>query len=62
MKVGDLVKLAKWCKNKHRLAIITEVISWDNRMVKIQFIDELNNLAKLPGRALKANLILLEEK
>ena len=61
MKVGDLVKLAKWCKNKHRPAIITEVISWDNSMVGIQYIDE-QGLAEKPGIALKANLILLEEE
>ena len=59
MKVGDMVKLAKWCKNKHRPAIITEVFWYDDSMVGIQYVDE-QGLAEKPGRALKANLILLE--
>lgn len=69
MKVGDLVKIEKWCKNKHRIAIITEVL-WDvpwhalpswkpppGSEVTIQYVDEL---ADPPSQAAVANLILLE--
>ena len=59
MEVGDLVKIAPCCKNKHRPAIITEVFWWDKSAVTIQYIDE-KGLAESPGRALKSNLILLE--
>jgi hypothetical protein len=38
MKVGDLVELESWCKNRHRPAIITKVI-WFNRQVEIAYLD-----------------------
>ena len=61
MKVGDLVRIAKWCKNKHRMAIITEVFWFDNTAVKIQYLDECG-LLEPPGRALKTNLVYVEEE
>ena len=53
MKVGDLVEIQKWCKNKGRRAIVTEVPQYLN-VVKIVYLDtgEISN-------PMKANLILL---
>ena len=53
MKVGDLVEIEKWCKNKGRRAIVTEVPQYLN-VVKIVYLDtgEISN-------PMKANLILL---
>ena len=38
MKVGDLVEIEKWCKNKGRRAIVTEVRQYLN-VVKIVYLD-----------------------
>ena len=53
MKVGDLVEIEKWCKNKGRRAIVTEVPEYLD-CVKIVYLDtgEISN-------PLKLNLILL---
>ena len=53
MKVGDLVEIEKWCKNKGRRAIVTEVPEYLDA-VKIVYLDtgEISN-------PLKLNLILL---
>ena len=53
MKVGDLVEIEKWCKNKFRKAIVTEVPEYLT-CVKIVYLDtgEISN-------PMKANLILL---
>ena len=59
MEVGDLVKIASWCKNKNRLAIIIEEYWWDEKQVRIQYIDE-EGMKEDAGKALKANLVLVE--
>jgi len=53
VKVGDLVEIQKWCKNKGRRGIVTEVPQYLN-VVKIVYLDtgEISN-------PLKLNLILL---
>jgi hypothetical protein len=53
MKVGDLVEIEKWCRNKGRRGIVTEVPKYLS-CVKIVYLDtgEISN-------ALKDNLILL---
>ena len=38
MKVGDLVEIEKWCKNKFRKAIVTEVPEYLT-CVKIVYLD-----------------------
>ena len=38
MKVGDLVEIQKWCKNKGRRGIVTEVPQYLN-VVKIVYLD-----------------------
>ena len=44
MKVGDLVEIEKWCKNKFRKAIVTEVPEYLT-CVKIVYLDtgEISN-------------------
>jgi hypothetical protein len=53
VKVGDLVEIEKWCKNKGRRAIVTEVPEYLT-CVKIVYLDtgEISN-------PMIANLILL---
>jgi len=55
MKVGDLVEIEKWCKNKFRKAIVVEVPEYLS-CVKIVYWDtgEISN-------ALIANLKVLSE-
>ena len=55
MKVGDLVEIEKWCKNKYRKAIVMEVPEYLT-CVKIVYLDtgEISN-------ALTANLKVLSE-
>ena len=55
MKVGDLVEIEKWCKNKYRKAIVMEVPEYLT-CVKIVYLDtgEISN-------ALIANLKVLSE-
>ena len=53
MKVGDLVEIEKWCKNKGRRGIVTEVPEYLN-VVKMVYLDTGENTT-----AMKANLILL---
>ena len=60
MKVGDLVKIQKWCKNKGRLASVVEVPWYDDTWVFIQYMDP-NGLAERPCKALIHNLVLLSE-
>ena len=44
MKVGDLVEIEKWCKNKFRKAIVIEVPEYLN-VVKVIYLDtgEISN-------------------
>ena len=53
MKVGDLVEIEKWCKNKGRRGIVTEVPQYLDT-VKIVYLDtgEISN-------PMICNLILL---
>ena len=55
MKVGDLVQIEKWCKNKFRKAIVVEVPEYLS-CVKIAHLDtgEISN-------ALNENLKVLSE-
>ena len=39
MKVGDLVRIKEWCKNKGKIAIVSELTSWGSD-VKIQIIGQ----------------------
>ena len=38
MKVGDLVRIREWCKDKEKFAIVSE-LAWGGT-VKIQIIDQ----------------------
>lgn len=38
MKVGDLVRIKNWCKNKGKLAIVAELSPFSRGEVKIQII------------------------
>ena len=55
MKVGDLVEIEKWCKNKGRRGIVVEAIEYMG-CVKIRYLDtgEISN-------AMIANLKVLSE-
>ena len=53
MKVGDLVEIEKWCKNKFRKAIVVEVPEYLS-CVKLIYLDTGE-----PTTAMKDNLILL---
>ena len=59
MKVGDLVKIEKWCKNKGALAIVVGVPPWKGE-VYIKYLDGTqstnNNMM-----ARTSNLILVSE-
>jgi len=57
VKVGDLVRIAPWCKNHNSLAIVTYIPSFKGE-VKIRF---LNKDEATAGEhfALTSNLILL---
>ena len=57
MKVGDLVKIQQWCKNKGRCALIVEEKWFDKSQVRIQYLDE----AQETGWAIKSNLELISE-
>jgi hypothetical protein len=62
MKVGDLVRIQKWCKNKGRLALVVDAPVWDDSCVQILFIDGGHNpalgeqIGLFGHRAMKANL------
>tara|TARA_R110000787_G_scaffold241624_1_gene347758 strand:+ start:633 stop:848 length:216 start_codon:yes stop_codon:yes gene_type:complete len=65
MKVGDLVKIAPHCKNKHRMAIVVRTETWERNAVWIKYMD-LGVDASAIGRndngyARIANLILISE-
>jgi len=56
MKVGDLVEIEKWCKNKGKKAIVVRADDWDRNSVHIQYFDGTEG-----GRAMRRNLILLSD-
>ncbi len=39
MNIGDLVRIREWCKDKGKVALVSELSSW-GREVKIQLIDQ----------------------
>ena len=51
MKVGDLVEIEKWCKNKGRRGIVTEVPEYLT-CVKLVYLDTVstNRVQRVPGR------------
>ena len=55
MKVGDLVEIEKWCKNKFRKAIVTEVPEYLT-CVKLVYLDTGEGTT-----AMKSNLKVLSE-
>ena len=55
MKVGDLVEIEKWCKNKGRRGIVVEAIEYMG-CVKIRYLDTGE-----PSSALRDNLKVLSE-
>ena len=55
MKVGDLVEIEKWCKNKFRKAIVTEVPEYLT-CVKLIYLDTGECTT-----AMKSNLKVLSE-
>ena len=55
MKVGDLVEIEKWCKNKGRRAIVVEAIEYMG-CVKVRYLDTGE-----PSSALTDNLKVLSE-
>ena len=64
VKVGDLVKIQKWCKNKGELAVVTRVPPWKGEV----YIEYLNPAAKVrkeagyvQNMARTGNLILVSE-
>lgn len=59
MKIGDLVQIQKWCKNKGALAVVVAVAPWANE-VSIRYLDPAQAVDG-GGRAMTANLILLSE-
>ena len=66
MKVGDLVKIQKWCKNKHRTAIVVRIEEWDRAGVWIKYLDGLpDNDGNRPdwkhGYVMRQNLALLSK-
>jgi len=60
-KIGDLVKIAPWCKNKHRLAHVIGVAWYDTRNVTIQYMDS-EGLLEEPSKAVTANLVLVSRE
>jgi hypothetical protein len=55
MKVGDLVEIEKWCKNKGRRGIVVEAIEYMG-CVKIRYLD-----TGAPSSALRDNLKVISE-
>ena len=60
MKLGELVQMQGWCRNKGRLAHVVETFWWDPSRVRIQFLDKAG-LSQEPSDAAVANLIMLQE-
>ena len=59
MKVGDLVKIEKWCKNKGALAVVVHVPPWKGE-VYIKYLDGTQS-TNGNGMARTSNLILVSE-
>ena len=61
MKVGDLVKIQSWCKNKHRMAIVVRTEDWERAGVWIRYLDDKPMPDFQDGYAMRDNLILVSE-
>jgi hypothetical protein len=63
MKVGDLVKIAPHCANKHRMAIVVRTEEWERNGVWIKYLDGKGSGIGLSkdGYAMITNLVLLSE-
>ena len=64
MKVGDLVKIAPHCRNKHRMAIVVRTEEWERNGVWITYLDgngSGSGLVTSNGYAMNNNLILVSE-
>ena len=66
MKVGDLVKIAPHCKNKHRMAIVVRTEDWERNGVWIRYLDGMGGetgqwSGRRMGFAMNSNLVLLSE-
>lgn len=59
MKVGDLVKIQRWCKNKGALAIVVGVPPWRGD-VYIRYLDSRQSTNE-NGMVRTTNLILVSE-
>jgi len=60
VKVGDLVKIAPHCKNKHRMAIVVRTEEWERNGVWIKYMDGGGGTND-SGYAMISNLVLLSE-
>ena len=60
VEIGDLVRIAAWCKNKFRIAHVVEVLWWDDKTVKIQYLDS-EGLSAEPSKAIIQNLEIINE-
>ena len=64
MKVGDLVKIAPHCANKHRMAIVVRTEDWERNGVWIAYLDGKGSgsgLVTSNGYAMINNLVLVSE-
>ena len=63
MKVGDLVKIAPHCANKHRMAIVVRTEEWERNGVWIKYLDGKGSGIGLSkdGYAMISNLVLVSE-
>jgi hypothetical protein len=59
MKVGDLVKIAPHCKNKHRMAIVVRTEEWERNGVWIKYMD--GGSVEGTGYAMINNLVMISE-
>jgi hypothetical protein len=60
MKIGDLVRIAPYCKYHGELAIVTDVPPWKGE-VKIRYLDPSKSTIG-ERSAIVSNLILVSEK
>jgi hypothetical protein len=56
--IGALVRLAQWCKDSGRLALVVRKESYDRNYVWIQYIDD-KGLSSEPSRATLGNLEIM---
>jgi len=61
VRVGDLVKIQKWCKNKHRMAIVVRTEPWATNGCWIKYVD-MRPSETADGFAVNQNLILISSR